>query len=341
VSCTQQIRSSRHTETSRWIFGAVAAPARLRAGGVHFEFMTVGGDMPVTMDGERRPELRALELIDDVLMEADGSAELQVVRTQCDLDEVLAAGRVGLVLHFEGCRPLRGQPMLARTFHRLGLRSAQLTWNLRNELADGVAEAGPLGLTGAGREVVREFERLGVLVDVSHLAVRCFWEVCDVARRPLVASHANAAAVWPHPRNLTDEQIRAIAATGGYVGVCFFPAFIGPEPTLEGLLDHVDHLAELVGVEHIAVGPDYVEYALDLMHADMTAGDALVDYGEDWQFPEGLRHVETLPIFTAGLLQRGYGDEDAAKIVGGNVLRVLREVLPQGAPADGPGLRRA
>ena len=97
---------------------------------------------------------------------------------------------------------------------------------------------------------------------------------------------------------------------------------------MERLLDHVDHLAELVGVEHIAIGPDYVEYVLDLMRADMTAGDALVDYGEDWEFPEGLRHVETLPIFTAGLLERGYSNREAAKIVGGNVLRVLREVLP-------------
>jgi membrane dipeptidase len=306
---------------------------RLRAGGVRIEFMTVGGDMPVTMDGEGRPELRALELIDDVLEEADGSPELQIVRTQGDLDQLLAAGRIGLVLHFEGCRPLRGQPMLARTYHRLGLRSAQLTWNLRNELADCVAEADVLGLTSAGREAVREFERLGVLIDVSHLAERCFWEVCDIARRPVVASHANAAAVWPHPRNLTDEQIRAVAATGGYVGVCFFPAFIGPEPTLERLLDHVDHLAQLVGCEHIAVGPDYVEYVLDLMHADMTAGDTRLNYGEDWQFPDGLRRVETLPVFTAGLLERGYGDRDAAKIVGGNALRVLREVLPQ----DGEG----
>jgi membrane dipeptidase len=300
---------------------------RLRAGGVRVEFMTVGGDMPVTMDGDGWPELRARELIDDVVSEANGRSELLVIRTREDLEDTLVGEAVGIVLHFEGCRPLRGEVELARTFHELGVRSMQLTWNVRNEIADGVAEAEPGGLTDAGRDIVAELERLGVLVDVSHLAEPGFWGVMKVAQRPVVASHANSAAVWPHPRNLSDAQARAVAETGGYVGICFFPAFIGPDPTLARLLDHVDHFSELVGCDHVAVGPDYVDYVLDLMVADMTTGDALVDYGESWQFPDGLQRVETLPVFTAGLLERGYSEEDVAKIVGGNAVRVLRELL--------------
>jgi membrane dipeptidase len=233
------------------------------------------------------------------------------------------------VLHFEGCRPLLGDVELAREFHRLGLRSAQLTWNYRNELADAIGAVAPGGLTPKGREIVAELDRLGFLFDASHLAEQGFWELLELVRSPVVASHANATAVWPHPRNLTDEQIEAIAARGGYVGVCFFPAFVGPDPTLERLLDHVDHLAQLVGIDHIAVGPDYVDFALDLMTADMTAGGAPVDYGASFEFPEGLQRVETLPVFTAGLLGRGYGREEAAKILGGNVLRVLGAVLPR------------
>jgi membrane dipeptidase len=303
---------------------------RLRAGGVRVEFMTVGGDMPVTMDGDGRPDLRARELIDDVVSEAAGSQELCVIRNRDDLERTLAGEALGVVLHFEGCRPLRGEVELARTFHELGVRSVQLTWNVRNELADGVAEPEPAGLTEAGREIVAELERLGVLIDVSHLAERGFWDVMDVSRRPVVASHGNSAAICAHPRNLTDEQARAVADSGGYVGICFFPAFIGPEPTLPRLLDHVDHFAGLVGCDHIAVGPDYVDYVLDLMIEDMTTGDTLVDYGESWQFPEGLRRVETLPVFTAGLLERGYSEEDVAKIIGGNAVRVLRELLGPG-----------
>jgi membrane dipeptidase len=285
--------------------------------------------MPVTMDGLGRPELRALELVDDVVSEAEAAPGLRVVRTRADLDAVLVGDELGLVLHFEGCRPLLGEPHLARAFHRLGLRSAQLTWNFRNEVGDGIGEPEARGLAPAGRQVVRELDRLGVLVDVAHLSERGFWETIDLVGGPVVCSHANAAALCPHPRNLTDEQARAVAASGGYVGVCFFPAFIGPEPTLERLLDHVDHLAALVGVDHLAVGPDYVEYVHDLMVADMTHGDASVDYGASWEFPEGLRRVETLPVFTAGLLARGYAEEDAAKILGANALRVLRRVLPE------------
>ena len=302
---------------------------RLRKGGVRVEFLTVGGDMRVTMDGEGRPDARAREMIDDVVEEAQGSDELRVVRTAADLDAVLAGDEVGLVLHFEGCRPLLGQVELAHTFHELGLRSAQPTWNYRNEVADGIGAAQPGGLTAEGREIVAELDRLGFLFDVSHLAEQGFWELIELVRGPVVASHANAAAIWSHPRNLSDEQIEAIAAGGGYVGVCFFPAFIGPEPTLERLLDHVGHLAELVGVDHIAVGPDYVDFALDLMTADMSTDDAPVDYGPSFEFPEGLQRVETLPVFTGGLLEAGYSEEQAAQILGGNVLRVLRDVLPQ------------
>ena len=301
---------------------------RLREGGVRIEFLTVGGDMPVTMDGAGRPDLRARELIGDVVSEAEASTELRVVRSVDDLDAALAEEQVAFVLHFEGCKPLLGTVELAREFHQLGLRSAQLTWNYRNELADGIGVSEGRGLTQEGREIVVELERLGFLWDVSHLTEQGFWELLDLVSGPVVASHANATTVWAHPRNLTDDQIRAIAATGGYVGVCFFPAFIGPDPTLDRLLDHVDHLAELVGLDHIAVGPDYVDFALDLMTADMTAGGAPVDYGESFEFPEGLQRVETLPVFTAGLLGRGYAEDDVAKILGGNALRVLRAALP-------------
>ena len=298
---------------------------RLRAGGVRFQFLAVGGDVPAVHDPEGRPDLRALETIDDVLGEVAACADLRVIESSPDLDEALEADQVGLVLHLEGLKPVLGRPELLGSFHRLGLRSAQLTWNGRNEAADGVGVAAPAGLTTLGRELVAELERLGVLIDVSHLAEPGFWELTEIVTGPIVASHANAWAVCPHPRNLRDDQIRAIAESGGYVGVCFLPPFIGAQRTLERLLDHVDHIAGLAGVGALAVGPDYTEFAPDLMEAGPTEG---VDYGPRLEAPEGLRRVETLPVFTAGLLGRGYSEEDAASIVGGNALRVLRRVLP-------------
>jgi membrane dipeptidase len=298
---------------------------RLRAGGVAVQLLAVGGDVPEVHDPEGSPHLRALQTIDDVLVETGRCDGLRAVETAGDIDAAIAAGEVALILHLEGLKPILGAgnsraSALLRHFHRLGLRSAQLTWNGGNDLADGVGVERPGGLTPLGRDMVAELERLGIMIDLSHLSEPSFWDLLEVASGPVVATHANAFALCPHRRNLRDEQIGAVASSGGFVGVCFVAAFIGEEPTIERLLDHVDHLVELVGAEAVGVGPDYVEFALDLM----------TEPGSEHTYlgPEGLRRVETLPVFTAGLLSRGYSEDDTAKILGGNALRVLRRTLP-------------
>ena len=305
---------------------------RWRRGGVDVEGLTVGGDMPVSMDGDGRPDLRCREMIADAVDEAEASDSLAILRSAGDLDAAIAAGRIGLLLHLEGCRPLMGSLTGLHSLFELGLRSAQLTWNGGNELADGVGVPRAGGLTKLGREAVCEMQRIGVLVDVSHLAPPGVRDVLELAERPVVASHANAAALHPHPRNLTDEQIRGIAATGGVVGLCFVPTFIGSPATVERLVDHADQMAALVGAEHLALGPDYVEMALPTMLADM-GGDPLYagagDGPPEWSvFPEGLQRVETLATMSAALLARGWSEDDVAKVAGGNALRVLRGVLP-------------
>ena len=318
---------------------------RWREGGVAVSVITVGGDLPVSCDALGRPDLRAKEMIADTLAEEAACAELRVIRSAADLDATLAAEQLGLVLHLEGCAPLRGRLDLLHELHALGVRSVGLTWNSRNEVADGVGVTDPHGLTPFGRDVVRELGRLGLVIDVSHLAEPGFWEVLELAEGPVVASHSNAGAVHHHVRNITDDQARAIAATGGVVGLCFFPLFIGRPATLDRLLDHAEHLAELVGPGHLAVGPDYAEGVIDAFVADM-AGDAVYGGGDlgcdqgggetaaapalpGWAvYPEGLRRVETLPVFTAALLARGFSEAEVAAILGGNALRVLRRALP-------------
>jgi len=305
---------------------------RWRTGGVDVEGLTVGGDMPVSMDGGGRPDLRCREMIADAVEEAEASESLAVLRGAHDLDEALSSGRIGLLLHLEGCRPLMGSLSGLHSLFELGIRSAQLTWNGANELADGVGVQEPGGLTKLGREAVREMQQIGVLVDVSHLAPAGVRDVLELAERPVVASHANAAALNAHPRNLTDEQIRGIAATGGVIGLCFVPTFIGSPANVERLVDHADHMAALVGTHHLALGPDYVEMALPMMLADMRGDPMYPDGGDglpEWAaFPEGLQRVETLATLSAALLARGWSDDDVVKVVGGNALRVLRSVLP-------------
>ena len=305
---------------------------RWRQGGVDVEGLTVGGDMPVSMDGGGRPDLRCREMVGDAVDEAEASDSLAILRSARDLDAALANGRIGLLLHIEGCRPLMGSLAGLHSLFELGLRSAQLTWNGGNELADGVGVPGAGGLTKLGRDAVREMQRIGVLVDLSHLAPAGVRDVLELAERPVVASHANAAALHPHPRNLADDQIRGIAGTGGVVGLCFVPTFIGPPATVDRLVDHADHIAALVGADHLALGPDYVEMALPTMLADMRGDPLYADAGDglpEWAvFPEGLQRVETLATLTAALLERGWSEDDVVKVAGGNALRVLRSALP-------------
>ena len=314
---------------------------RWREGGVAVSVITVGGDLPVSCDALGRPDLRAKEMIADTLAEEAACAELRVIRSAADLAAALAAEQLGLVLHLEGCAPLRGRLDLLQELHALGVRSVGLTWNSRNEVADGVGVTNPQGLTPFGRAVVRELGRLGIVIDVSHLAEPGFWEVLALAEGPVVASHSNAGAVHHHVRNITDEQARVIAATGGVVGLCFFPLFIGRPATLDRLVDHAEHLAELVGPGHLAVGPDYAEGVIDAFVADMSndpvygggdpggGGTAAAAALPGWAvYPEGLRRVETLPVFTAALLARGFSEAEVAAILGGNALRVLRRALP-------------
>jgi membrane dipeptidase len=286
---------------------------RFARGGVRVQLLAVGGDVPGHHEVGGGPEQAARAMIEDV--RAEGVRAIETVR---DLAAVVAGVEPGIVLHLEGCRPL--ETAGAGAFHALGVRSVQLTWNGPNAFADGVGVEAARGLTPAGRELVLELDELGVMIDVSHLAERGFWDLLELARGPVVATHANAMTLRPHRRNLTDEQIQALAQTGGFVGVCFIADYIGSEPTVKSVVDHVDHLVTLAGVESVAVGPDYVEFATDLM---IEPGQESTHLG-----PEGLRRVETLAVFTAALLERGYSDDAVARILGGNALRVLRSVLP-------------
>jgi membrane dipeptidase len=215
------------------------------------------------------------------------------------------------ILSMEGAEGLEGDLSVLRMVYRLGVRWIGLTWSRRNEAADGVAELRTGGgLTEFGVRLVEEMKRLGMMVDIAHLApagVRDVFELCD---GPVVASHANAHAVCPVSRNLTDEQLESVARSGGVVGAVFYPAFItdGEAPaTLDMLLDHIDHMVSVMGADHVGLGSDFDGF-----------------FGPS---PVGLEDASALPNLTAGLVERGYTAEDVRKILGGNWLRVFRSVV--------------
>jgi len=284
--------------------GQVDLP-RLFAGGVNLQFFAAF----IGPRDKDNPLARALEIFDLFHREMLDWADLvEPVYSYQDIVRVLAGKKLAALLTVEGGEALAGRLEVLRIFHRLGVRSLTLTWNGRNQLADGVDESGSGGgLTSFGVSVVREMNRLGMVIDVSHLSPRGFWDVLGQSAKPVIASHSNSRKLCDHPRNLDDRQIKSLAAAGGVMGLCFYPGFVHRQsPGLESWLDHAGHVASLAGVECLGIGSDFD--------------------GMDQAIPV-VSDVSGLPLVTEGLLRRGFSRPEVEKIIGGNFLRVLSQVL--------------
>lgn len=271
---------------------------RLRAGGVDVQVFAL------FTEPQYKPEralARTLQLLD-----AAYETGLRPCHSFAELASRLDQGELAAVLALEGGEAIGTDLARLRCLTRLGVRLLGLVWNQRNAIGDGVGEArGGAGLTEFGRAVVRECDRLGVIVDVSHLNERGFWDVLAEGSRPVVASHSDARALCDHPRNLTDAQLRALAANGGVIGINFHSPFLRADGERAGLTDvvrHIDHVCGLVGPGHVGLGSDF---------------DGIP------QAPMGLEDAARLPALTEALLAHGYTEPDILAILGGNFLRVL------------------
>ena len=296
-----------------------------RAVGLDMIVFAVAGDSQLLVNRSDLPLRGALENLEEAREEVAASGgRVALVRWRDDLP-LLSGETFLLMLTIEGGRPLEGSVRLLRTFFELGVRMIQPVWNYRNELGDGAMERETGGgLSRAGVGVIREMNRLGMVVDVAHMAPRGFWQTLEINRGPLVCSHANSAAVTPHPRNLEDGQMRAIAQAGGVVGLQHSPGRIDPtHPTLSKMLDHLDHMVQTAGIDHVGIGLDF----LDPLERRPPPKDETFASTEP-RAVEGFETLAGFPRLIEGIFDRGYSDADVAKIAGGNFLRVFRQVLP-------------
>lgn len=282
---------------------------RLKRGGVNLQFFAL------FVEPEYKPFLalpRALQLLEHLLQEMEKEKEKTIlIRTKNDLQRAVEnPQKLAVLMALEGGEPLEGGKEIIQVFYRLGLRCVGLTWNQRNQLADGAGVGeGAGGLTKQGRDVVNFLNSLGIVVDGAHLSKRSFYDLLDASDKPVLVSHANAAALCPHTRNLDKEQLLALKSHKGVVGVTFYPDFIAPqEATLEKLLDHFCYMADLAGVEILGLGSDFD--------------------GIEKVLPE-LSDVSRLPVLTAGLRRRGFAEKEIAAIMGGNMLRLLSANLAE------------
>ena len=338
-----------------------------RAGGLDAQFFAI---WPEPTEWRGRYAHRTLELIDGVLEQVRRHAD--VMRLATTADEIEQAKRDGVfcaLMGIEGGHAIENSLRLLRVFYRLGVRYMTLTWSNSNEWADSsgdLDDAGVLhhgGLTEFGRDVVREMNRLGMMVDVSHVSDATFWDVLRTTRAPIIASHSSARALTDSARNLSDEQLQAIATNNGICMVNFYPSFIDDAwreawsataderrartetvaapfrkkglpvpydvslrvdrefyanefrqrhelPGVDVLIDHFDHVAKVAGIDHVGIGSDFDGFSM---------------------CPRGMETAASLPVITQKLMERGYTAEQMRKLLGANLLRVMREVEAEAA----------
>ena len=299
------VLAGKRTFAERSTAGHVDLP-RLAAGGVTAQIFACF--VPVH-EYHRGATAYALRQVETLLHAVDEHPDrLLLARGAADIRRAKAEGKVAAIIGLEGAEPLGEHIEVLSIFHRLGVRVLGLTWNFRNPVADGVMEGEKAGgLTPFGRRVVEACNRLGIVLDVSHLAPAGVDDVLALSQQPVIASHSNAVAVFNHYRNLTDAQIDAIAARGGLVGVTFVNAFLyapAAEASVEHVLDQIDYLVRRAGPEHVMIGSDF----------------------DGATMPQGLADATYYPRLSAGMLDRGHSETTIRSVLGLNFLRVFGQV---------------
>jgi membrane dipeptidase len=299
----------------------------LEAGGVHAGNWTVSGHEDHHMTALMKMEERRW-LLERVPHRA------VLAQSVADIERAHREGKFACVLGFQGGASLEDEFHLLAVFWRLGLRVLQLTYNEQNHLGYGCLEPDDRGLTHFGIQVVRDCNRLGLLVDLSHAGARTALDAVEVSRDPVTVSHAGAYTLRPNPRNLRDEVMKAIVAKGGVVGAAAFSDFVGDTtagkwPTIEDYLNHIDYMVGTVGPDNVAIGSDMLESSAGPRWDNNTlrkypeiCGGMTIERHQI----EGFPNHSAFPKITEGLLRRGYTEADIEKIMGQNLLRLYRRV---------------
>jgi len=292
---------------------------RAREGGLDAAFFSIY--MPGTVTGPEAVK-RSLLLIDAVRRLAEQHpGEIALATSAADVRAANKAGKFAALMGMEGGHMIDDNLSILRDYQRLGVRYLTLSHSVNTNWSDSSGDKpAHNGLTDFGKDVVRELNRLGVMVDISHVADKTFWDALEVSRAPLLASHSSCRALSGHPRNMTDDMIKALGAKGGVIMINYSTTFLSnelyeatqnnvpaaerPRVSWEKIVDHIDHAVKLVGAAHVGLGSDF----------DGTT------------VPDGMDDVSKLPKITAALRQKGYAEQDVRNILGENILRLMEKV---------------
>ena len=309
ISMSGGKKGKRHSGTIAYLRGPLDRATREQEVQINFAKMKTGGinaaffAVDVTRAWKNHLSY-ALDGFGFFNMEASDN-DVIIARTALDIQKAKSEDKLAAILVIENSDGTERSLNILHMLYEMGVRSIGLTHDPTSWAAAGNGETESKGgLTKYGIALVKEMNKLGMLVDVSHVSEHGFWNVMDVAQKPVIASHSCCKALCDHPRNLTDDQIKALAQNGGSIGVTFVPRFVDSKsPTFARLIDHIDHIVQLVGTDHVGIGSDF------------DGGGTLI------------KDATVFPQFTEELLNRNYSEQDIRKILGENHLRVLTEAI--------------
>ena len=256
------------------------------------------------------------------------------VTSAADLVRAKESARTGVIFGWQNAGPIENDLGRLELFHRLGVRVIQLTYNERNLLGNGCWERTDDGLSNFGMDAVREMNRLGILIDLSHVGDRTTMEAIELSDTPVACTHANARSLVDNPRNKTDDAIRLIAERGGVIGATAWPPFLPNrfQSTLQDFGDAVDDMVERVGIDHVAIGTDYTQdqtkewFDVLMSQQGTKPSPRRKEYPDTVTHPVGIETPDKLSNVADELLRRGYSPADTAKVLGGNWVRLFTEV---------------
>lgn len=289
--------------------------AKFRKGRVEGSFFVIWVDPPHDDDYAKRTH----EIMTEASKEIRSCDSIRIVHNYDEMEAAIKDNKIYIFIGVEGMAYVGDDLSRIDEYYDFGARECMLTWNEENSLGAGASSGADHGLTVLGKSAVRRIQELGMILDVSHLNEAGFWDVIDLARTPVIASHSNASALCPVPRNLTDDQLRAIAETGGVVGLNAYNQFIDSDPrrrTVRRLAEHAYHMIDIMGIDHVGLGFDFVDM--------FESGES---YGDNGGFTQGLRSCTEIQNLFDCFTEMGMNSGDQEKIARGNFHRVIREVL--------------
>jgi membrane dipeptidase len=243
-----------------------------------------------------------------------------------DISRAHSEGKIALILAVEGAEAAGSSLEFFSLFFKMGVRVLSLTWNRRTMFADGVGESDTGGkLTSLGIDAVSEMERVGIILDVSHISENGFWHVAEVSKKPFIASHSSMHALQNHPRNLRDSQVKRIIDGGGFVSLNAFGAFLSDSPSVESMIEHTEYAIKLAGERNVGFGFDFMKDLID--QVDPVLGKTLVDVTK-WPFIPGLDRPSDLAIFGDALVEK-FGEERAGYVAWKGMTDMMERLMPK------------